>query len=296
MSVAGEQVSAFAAHDLRKSFGKLVVLDGLTLNVTRGVVLGLLGENGAGKTTLLKILLGLLPADGGSASIAGEPSTGLSAAVRARIGYVAQAPDQFRWLTGKAMLAYVGSFFPTFDADYARDLAARWRISLRTPIEVLSPGQQQRLSIVRALSTRPDLIILDEPIASIDPATRIAIIEELLSVTADRDATVIFSSHITGDLERLCSHFAVIAAGKVAFLEATNLVRTFARIVVRGDESRLSSAAFSNALHVRKSRDGERVLVVAEARVQAALESVPGECTAATETVSVETSLSEWMR
>ena len=296
MSAAEQSASAFAAHDVRKSFGRLVVLDGLTLNVPRGCVLGLLGENGSGKTTLLKILLGLFPADAGSVSIAGEPSAALPPEVRSRIGYVAQASDQFRWLTGKAMLAYVGSFFPTFDADYAHALAARWRISLRTPIEVLSPGQQQRLSIVRALSTRPDLLILDEPIASIDPATRIEIIEELLAVTMEREATVIFSSHITGDLERLCSHFAVMAAGKVAFLEATSVIRTFVRVVVRGDEARLSEARFASALHVRKSRDGERMLVVAEARAQSLLESLSAGCTAETQAASIETSLTEWMR
>jgi ABC-2 type transport system ATP-binding protein len=259
-------------------------------------VLGLLGENGAGKTTLLKILLGLLPPDSGSVVVCGEPSSALSSALRARIGYVAQSPDQFRWLTGKDMLRYVGSFFPTFDADYARDLAARWRISLKTPIEVLSPGQRQRLSIVRALSTRPDLIIFDEPIASIDPATRIAIIEELLAVMAERDATVIFSSHITGDLERLCSHFAVIAAGKVAFLEPTRAIRRFARLLLQGDEGQLSGATFTNALHVRKSREGERVLIVEEAQVNGVLERLPVGCTSAIDAVSIETSLSEWMR
>jgi ABC-2 type transport system ATP-binding protein len=295
LSAAVQPASAFAARDVRKSFGRLVVLDGLTLDVPRGCVLGLLGENGSGKTTLLKILLGLLPSDSGSTSVAGEPSAALPPAVRARIGYVAQSPDQFRWLTGKAMLAYVGSFYPTYDAEYAHDLAARWRISLRTPIEVLSPGQQQRLSIVRALATRPDLIVLDEPIASIDPATRIAITEELLAVTREREATVIFSSHITGDLERLCSHFAVIASGKVAFLGSTSVIRSFARVIVRGEEGRLPNAPFEHVLHVRKNHDGERVLVVEGGYVDAVLERSPG-WTATTDVASVETVLSEWMR
>jgi hypothetical protein len=87
-----------------------------------------------------------------------------------------------------------------------------------------------------------------------------------------------------------------MAAGKVAFLEATSVIRTFVRVVVRGDEARLSEARFASALHVRKSRDGERMLVVAEARAQSLLESLPAVCTAETQAVSIETSLTEWMR
>jgi ABC-2 type transport system ATP-binding protein len=293
---SADSANAFAALGVSKSFGRKLVLDDLSLDVPKGRALGLLGENGSGKTTLLKILLGLLPADAGNAWVSGEPSGRLPAAVRGRIGYVPQSPDQFAALTGKAMLSYVGSFYPKFDASYARDLAGRWRVSLRTPIGALSPGQQQRLSILRALSVLPDLIVLDEPIASIDPATRTAIVEELLEIMQSRAATLIFSSHITGDLERLCSHFAVVAAGKIALHESTATIRSFVRIIVRGDESDLAHAQFDRARHVRKARGGEYVVVIDEQFADEVLRRLPPGCTALHEQVAVEATLTEWMR
>src|SRR5262249_46871123 len=158
--------------------------------------------------------------DGGETRIAGEKSLELSPQLRERIGYVPQQPGQFFWLHGKTMLRYASAFYPSWDQDYVSSLVQRWRVSLRTPIAALSPGQQQRLSIVRALGPRPDLIVFDEPIASLDPATRIAVIEELLAERERRALTVIFSSHLVGDLHRFCTHYAVMANGKIAMMEA----------------------------------------------------------------------------
>jgi hypothetical protein len=107
--------------------------------------------------------------DSGHCELLGETSPALSSDARERIGYVPQSPGQFPWLSGQAMLRYISAFYPRFDWSYARELAGRWKVALHSPIGVLSPGQQQRLSIVRALATRPDVLILDEPIASLDP-------------------------------------------------------------------------------------------------------------------------------
>jgi ABC-2 type transport system ATP-binding protein len=145
----------------------------------------------------------------------------MSPELRGRIGYVPQSSEQFSWLTGKAMLSYVGAFYPTYDAEYARVLLDRWQVSLKTRIGAMSPGQQQRLSIVRALAPRPRLLVLDEPIANIDPATRLAVIDELLAQQRERKLTTVVSSHITGDLRRFCSHFAVLARGGIVLHEST---------------------------------------------------------------------------
>ena len=297
MDGSGDPASrGFHAREIRKSFGSRVVLDGLTLEVPTGCALGLLGANGSGKTTLLKILLGLAPADSGDAYTGGEPSRQLSAGVRERIGYVPQSPAQFSWLNGKAMLEYVGAFYPKFDRGYADSLIERWKVSLRTPIAALSPGQQQRLSIVRALAPRPDLVILDEPIASLDPATRIAVIEELVAEQNRRALTVIFSSHITGDLQRFCSHFAVLANGKIAVLERTPVLQELARVIVQGEESLIATIKLSAFRYVRKSRDGERIVVVEPGQLEQLRLLLPAGCSASAEPADLETVLSEWMQ
>jgi ABC-2 type transport system ATP-binding protein len=240
MELRMTEIGVITARGLKKSFGARIVLDSLDLTIERGEVVGLLGANGAGKTTLLKSLLGLQSVDAGRCSLLDEPSRSLSPAVRARIAYVPQTPGQFPWLNGLAMLRYVSAFFPNFDWSYANELASRWRLSLRTPIAALSPGLQQRLSIVRALATRPEALFLDEPIASLDPAARLAVIDELMTEHARRPLTVIFSSNLIGDLERLCSRFAVLAAGKIAVIEAVHWFKKLVRITLVGNEEVLS--------------------------------------------------------
>lgn len=286
--------AAVTARGLSKVFSRRRVLNLLDLTVERGEALGLLGANGAGKTTLLKSVLGLLPPDAGRCTILGEPSSSLSAPVRARTAYVPQAPGQFPWLTGDAMLRYVSAFYPVFDWNYVRELVARWKLALRTPIGVLSPGQQQRLSIVRALSTRPDVLILDEPIASLDPATRIAVIDELMNERARRPVTVVFSSHLVGDLERLCSKLAVLVDGKIAVMERVAWFKSLVRVTLEGDESALAQMPAPAAL-VRKVADGKRIALLERDRLTGGTLSLPSIRTTVDEP-DVEALASEWMQ
>ena len=284
------------ARGLKKSFGRRPVLDLLDLTVERGEAVGLLGANGAGKTTLLKSLLGLQPVDGGRCTVLGESSSSLSPAVRARIAYVPQTSVQFPWLTGHAMLHYVSAFYPVFDWDYARDLAKRWKLALRTPIGVLSPGQQQRLSIVRALSTRPDVLTLDEPIASLDPATRIAVIDEIIAERARRPVSIIFSSHLIGDLERLCSKFAVLAGGKIAVIEDVAWFKNLVRVTLEGDERVLAEMPVAGAFLLRKATDGRRVAIVEHTGVEGLAGTLPSTIRMTADEPDVETLTSEWMQ
>ncbi len=288
--------AAFRCDALTKSYGRRRVLDGLNFVMERGETVGLLGANGCGKTTLLKILLGLLPADAGRSAIAGEPSMDLNPSVRARIGYVPQTPNQFGWLNGRAMLRYISAFYPHFDWSYTDGLIERWKISLKTPIAVLSPGQQQRLSIVRALGPRPDFVVLDEPMAALDPATRMAVIDELVSEQKARGISIIFSSHITGDLERLCSRFVVLAAGKVALDATTDSCRQWVRISISGKEEILNSIDWTPYRHVRKARDGERAVVTERAQAADQIARLPSALEASVTDEDLESVLSEWMQ
>jgi ABC-2 type transport system ATP-binding protein len=284
------------ARGLKKVYGRRRVLDQLDLTVGRGAAIGLLGANGTGKTTLLKCLLGLLPVEAGRCELLGEPPPSLSSAARGRIGYVPQAPGQFPWLTGLAMLRYISAFYPVFDWAYARELAARWKLALRSPIGALSPGQQQRLSIVRALASRPDVLILDEPIASLDPATRLAVIEELISERARRPITMIFSSHLIGDLERLCSQFAVLAGGKIAVMEEVAWFRQLVRANLESEEELLAGLAFPGAPLVRKSAEGKRTVLLERSGIERLKSIVPTRVRLTVDEPDVETLASEWMQ
>jgi ABC-2 type transport system ATP-binding protein len=201
---------------LRLRYGALPVLDGLDWQLLPGQVVGLLGRNGAGKTTLLETLLGLREADAGTVQLFGQPVSALDDAARARIGYVPQQSDLFEWLTAAELLAYFRSFYPRWNEAKVDGLMSRWDIARDKPIGRLSGGQQQRLAIVRALAHEPDLLVLDEPVASLDPAGRRDFLRELVEQVLDRGTTVVFSTHILSDLERVAFNVAFMSRGRIA--------------------------------------------------------------------------------
>ena len=201
---------------LRVAYGRQTVLDGLDWALPVGQVVGLLGRNGAGKTTLIETLLGLRDADAGRAVLFGQSALALDDAARARIGYVPQRSDLFEWMTASQLLAYFRSFYPRWNTAKVDGLMARWDIARDKPIGKLSGGQQQRLSIVRALAHEPELLVLDEPVASLDPAGRRDFLGELVEQVVDRRTTIVFSTHILSDLERVALDVAFLTGGKIA--------------------------------------------------------------------------------
>ena len=205
-----------ALQGLTVSFGAQRVLDGLDWSLPSGRVVGLLGRNGAGKTTLIETLLGLREPDAGQATMFGQPSLALGDDARARIGYVPQRSDLFEWLTADQLLAYFRSFYPRWNTAKVDGLMSRWDIARDKPIRKLSGGQQQRLSIVRALAHEPELLVLDEPVASLDPAARRDFLSELVDQVIDQRTTIVFSTHILSDLERVAVDVAFLSGGKIA--------------------------------------------------------------------------------
>jgi len=201
---------------LSVAFGAQRVLDGLDWTLPTGRVVGLLGRNGAGKTTLIETLLGLREPDAGQALLFGQPSQALPDEVRVRIGYVPQRSDLFEWLTPDQLLAYFRSFYPRWNEAKVQGLMSRWDIARDKPIGKLSGGQQQRLSIVRALAHEPELLVLDEPVASLDPAGRRDFLGELVDQVVDRRTTVVFSTHILSDLERVAVDVAFLTGSRIA--------------------------------------------------------------------------------
>ncbi len=193
-----------------------IVLDRLDWQLLPGQVVGLLGRNGAGKTTLLEALLGLREPNAGTVKLFGQDAQHLDDATRARIGYVPQQSDLFESFTPAQLLAYFRTFYPRWNDAKVEGLMSRWEIPREQAIRKLSGGQKQRLSIIRALAHEPDLLVLDEPVASLDPAGRRDFLRELVGEVLDRGATVVFSTHILSDLERVAFNVAFLTQGRIA--------------------------------------------------------------------------------
>ena len=200
---------------LSKSFDGQRVLNCLDWEVEAGSIVGLLGRNGAGKSTLIECLLGLRDSQFGEVFLFGEKVDALSEETKAKIGYVPQSSDLFEWLTPKQMLAYFKALYPHWNDHKVNDLMQRWDLPYDKVISKLSVGQKQRLSIIRALAHDPLLLILDEPVASLDPAGRRDFLRELVDSVIDQQTTIVFSTHILSDLERVAMQVAFLNQGTI---------------------------------------------------------------------------------
>lgn len=254
-------VRAMGLHLHFKGHGP--VLDGLDWQIQPGQVVGLLGRNGAGKTTLLETLLGLREPSLGEVQLFGEAALQPSDALRARLGYVPQQSDLFDDFTPEQLLRYFRSFYPRWNEAKVDGLMSRWEIPLNRRISRLSQGQQQRLSIIRALAHDPDLLVLDEPVASLDPLGRRDFLRELVEQVLDRGTTVVFSTHILSDLERVAFNIAFLSGGKIALQAPQDQLAEEIRLLV-GSETSLQSAvqsAGAQVLHRRAMPSSHRWLV-----------------------------------
>ncbi|TDP72998.1 ABC transporter ATP-binding protein [Roseateles toxinivorans] len=213
---AGAPAASVQLRGLCLSYGGQSVLQGLDWALQPGQVIGLLGRNGAGKTSLLESLLGLREPDAGEVKLFGQSVAGLDDGLRSRIGYVPQQSDLFEGFTAGQLLAYFRSFYPRWNEAKVEGLMSRWEVPRDRLIAKLSGGQQQRLSIIRALAHEPDLLVLDEPVASLDPAGRRDFLRELVERVLDRGTTVVFSTHILSDLERVAFNVAFLKEGRIA--------------------------------------------------------------------------------
>lgn len=202
---------------LEKSFKQRQVLKDLDWSVPAGRVIGLLGRNGAGKTTLLRCLLGLSPINSGAIELFGQPMIEPGGERMHRIGFVPQTFDLFPWMKVRAYLDFTGAFYTRWNASLVDRLLKDWELDAKQKIGELSQGQRQKLAIVRAIAPDPDLLVLDEPVASLDPQARRAFMGELLSLMRAPGKTVIFSTHITADLERADADIALLRDGRIQF-------------------------------------------------------------------------------
>jgi ABC-2 type transport system ATP-binding protein len=208
--------NSIEVRQLSLTYNDIAALKGIDLAVPRGAVVGLVGRNGAGKSTLLRCLVGLSVPHVGQARLLGEPALTLSDSVREQLGYVGQEPDLLGWLTVWEHVRYIGSFYKNFSEHRAQGLLTRLGLADSRRVSQLSGGDTQKLSIVLALAHGPSLLIMDEPVVSLDPMTR----REFLRTLFERDddeaqRTVVLSSHLLTDLERVATHLCFMREGQV---------------------------------------------------------------------------------
>jgi ABC-2 type transport system ATP-binding protein len=204
-------------RSVAKAFSRKRVLEDINLAVPPGRVVGLLGKNGAGKTTMLKCALGLLKTDAGAARLFGEDSWDLSAEAKARIGYVPQKVELVAWMRVRQMIAYVAAFYPRWNHEFAESLRRRWELNEQDSVAQLSEGQLQKLGLILAMGHEPELLVLDEPAASLDPDARRLFLAAVIEIAADARRAVILSTHLTSDVERVATDVALLQSGSIAY-------------------------------------------------------------------------------
>lgn len=234
---------------LKKSFGKSNVLNGVDLQIPKGSIVGLIGTNGAGKSTLLKCLLGLLKISEGSASVYGDDPWDLSAKTKAKLGYVPQVVKFYPWMNVGQMVKYTAAHYENWDRDCSDKMLQDFDLKKSDIVKVLSTGQQQRLGLVLAMGHHPELLILDEPAASLDPTGRRALLKSLLEHSQNDQQTALFSTHITSDLERVASHVAILRNGVIEFFgELEDLKDSVKRLRISSDSKLPSDFAIPSTL------------------------------------------------
>jgi ABC-2 type transport system ATP-binding protein len=202
------------ARGLGKQYGRRWALQDCTLDIPAGHVVGLVGPNGAGKTTLLSLATGLLAPTAGTIEVlGGEPAS--SPAQLARVAFLAQDAPVYAGLSVADHLRFGAHLNPGWDAALARDRVDRLDLDPAQKAGKLSGGQRAQLALTLAVAKRPELLILDEPVASLDPLARREFLQDLMEAVAEQGLSAVLSSHLVADLERVCDYLVVLTAGRV---------------------------------------------------------------------------------
>ncbi len=206
---------AIQTQNLSVEYHTHKALDNISLAIPTGSVVGLLGRNGAGKSTLIKALLGFLKPTHGTCSLLGQPSWDLSDDLKTRLGIVLQSPTFYAWLTGAELIDYTSDFYPRWDAALAQRLVTQWDLPLARKVSEYSGGEVQKLACILALCHHSDIFILDEPASALDPVSRRQLLSELIDIAGGEGKTILFSTHIVSDLERIADRIMILNRGSL---------------------------------------------------------------------------------
>jgi ABC-2 type transport system ATP-binding protein len=278
---------------LSRRFGKKVALDNVSLEVPRGGVFGLVGENGAGKTTLIKHMLGLYRAQRGTVRVFGLDPVQAPEKTLVRIGYLSEDRDMPPWMRVRELMRYQQALYPGWDGGYAEDLLRVFELDRNAKLRTLSRGELAKAGLLSALAHRPDLLLLDEPSSGLDVIVRHEILTAIIRTVAEEGRTVIFSSHLLEEVERVSDRVAMIYKGRVAINDTMDAIRErHQRIQLRWPNGRQDTPKLPGQLSCRGAGADWTVFVedaadAAQAAAQRAGAQVLGIASASLEEVFV---------
>ncbi len=262
---------------LTRCVGPRTVVSDLDLAVPRGCVFGFLGRNGSGKTTTIRMLLGLLPPTRGEARVLGEDSRDLSETARARIGYMAEGHPVYEWMRVGECGRFQATCFPTWNDEIFRAVLEHFRLGPDRKARDLSKGERAGLCLALTLAPEPELLILDDPALGLDPVARRSLLEAMIFVTRGSDRTILFSSHLLGDVERVADWIAVLDRGVLrACCKMTTFRGRISRFVLAWDGSPPpATPTLRGLVHVfRAGQELQITIANADDDVRAAIETL----------------------
>jgi len=213
-------------NSLSKHFSDTVAIDSISAVINQGDVIALLGENGAGKSTLMEVVLGFSYPSLGQIKVFGDTKpVEMSDELKHKIGYVPQTDELLSNMTVKAYLDVIAGFYSDWDAVLIQRLINEWKLPPAKRISSLSNGQRQMVSILSAIGHHPEFLVLDEPVASLDPASRRRFLQLLIDSHITNNTTVLFSTHIVSDIERIASRVWLLKEGSLVLDESLDSVK-----------------------------------------------------------------------
>ena len=250
-------------RNLCKRFGKTTALDQVDLEVFAGSIIGLLGANGAGKSTLLRHIIGLYLPDEGHVVTFGRDAAKLGPGELARIGYVHQEGELLDWMKVGQILCYVAAYYPNWNSDLESRYIAEFEISTEARVGSLSPGERQKLAILLAIGFEPELLILDEPASALDPIARANFLDLLLELIQGEKRTIIISSHILSDVEKVMDRTVIMKHGRVLCDSGfDDLLEKYCRVHINAVSGKLpAQLPFDNIIKSQRN-DGQAILTI----------------------------------
>ena len=247
-------------NHVKKSYKDREVLENLSIQIEAGQIIGLVGRNGAGKTTMIESIMGLREIETGDIKIWQKPLGDLSQEQKEQIGFVPQDSIGFEWMRVWQYIEYFGGFFRGWDEKYSEQLLEKWQLDKKSRIADLSGGQQQMLQVIQVLSIKPKLLILDEPVAHLDPNMRRQFLAELVELTCELGTTVLFSTHIISDLERVASHIALLNHRKIEhFYELEKLKESAASLLFEKEVPETKN--FEHLINWQSINNGHKAII-----------------------------------